>query len=118
MKFFNYANSTAKTKPYKIDFIEESDIFGNLRLKGKYLFHFKDKTYSNEDIVDTNFLNSYAIEKAKEHYVNNINIWFDPNNPTHSSLHHRIPLKEAVYLMILWSVGIYFLWLGLKFSRG
>lgn len=116
-KFLDYASFVGKTKPNKIELFPENDFFGRYSIKGKYSFIFENKVYSGEDIIDSNFQNSYAVEKAKDQYINQIVVWFNPENPTHSALHKKFPLKEGIYLLILWGIGIYFIWLGFRVSK-
>jgi hypothetical protein len=82
--------------------------------QARYQFEFRGKSYSGEDILkEPIYRNSEAVDEivpilSKQQW----SVWFNPSNPSHSSLDKTFPLKESISLTILWALLFYFLGLG------
>jgi Protein of unknown function (DUF3592) len=83
-------------------------------LKADYSFEVDGKVYSGTHLFkDSPYRNAWGAEHALIAYQNQSwHAWFDPSNPTHSSLEKRFPLKDCVYAITLLGIFLYFLFLS------
>ena len=88
-------------------------------VKGIYHFEFKGNSYpGSTTMTDMIYRNQWAAEQAiKELSDKNWKVWFDPQDPGHSSLQKNFPYKECITAIFLWGLFFYFLWLGFYVAR-
>lgn len=83
-----------------------------------YSFHIYDKTYQGQTLWQKSYLNQWSAREAIDRLEKNPPlVWFDSSNPEISSLQKLFPLKESLYSLLLWILGIYFLGLGYYVNR-
>lgn len=75
-------------------------------------YHFKidDKIFTNRYLFKKKFLNSITAKEYIENFSkNDLTIWFNTKNPNISSIEKKFPIKNCVYITIVFAVFIYFL---------
>lgn len=72
-------------------------------------------TYEKEEVLsDPSYLNAYAAEGAAEKRLREFkSVWYDPSDPSFSSLERKISYKQVAYTFILWGLTAYFYFLHL-----
>lgn len=80
----------------------------------KYDFPVKGVAVNSESTLkDPVFRNAWAAEQAiKEYQKRAWKVYYNPGNPTDSTLQKYYPLKECISASILWGLVIYFIGLG------
>ncbi len=72
------------------------------------------RSYSNE----RHFLNRWAAdEEVKEITAHPPKVWFDRQNPAHSSLIKKFPTRDVGSSLALLGLLVYFLWIGFRVGR-
>jgi hypothetical protein len=83
-----------------------------------YSFRIHGKSYQGETRWQESYLNQWAAQEAIVRLEKNPPpVWFDSSAPQVSSLQKLFPLKESLYSLLLWILGIYFLGLGYYVNR-
>jgi hypothetical protein len=115
----SYAHLKILTTTSSIQWEAEEHAEDRFILKANYIFVYKGKFYhGSTSLEDTAYRNLWAAEKTIKELTNsNLKVWFDPENPNHSSLQKKFPLKESIYAAFLWGLILYFLWLGFYVAR-
>lgn len=79
----------------------------------QYSYLVKGKHYTGKTEWQKTYLNQWTAEEAIQRLKQKpLTVWFDSDAPSISSLQKSFPLKESLYTLILWILGIYFLILG------
>lgn len=117
-KYYGYNRLKAETSAVNISFsvtpLNDEKFF----LKGNYQYRVKDVLYSGETTFSTAYRNPYAAEEAmKEISKNYRTVWYDPNQPSFSSLEKIYPTKQIVYAFILFALWNYFIWGGYFYTK-
>ncbi len=113
-QYTNYARLQAQASiinySTSIKTISETSYF----LDVHYTFSVNGKIYpGNSYSSDKHFLNKWVAEEAaKEFAAKAPKVWFDPQNPNHSSLLKKFPWREVASLTALGALLLYFMWLG------
>lgn len=113
-RYYNFSRLDTQIAPTNITWnvIEHSS--SSYTLIAKYQFIVGNKTfYGSTDLTNDTFLNLPTAESS----INKTallpwKVWYDKDDPHHSSLQKDFPFKEYVYAMILWGIFLYFIWLG------
>lgn len=117
--YYSYVHLKVQTSPSAMDWdiVEKSD--EDYVAQSIYRFEFKGKSYpGTTSFTDTPYRNQWAAEQAaREFSKKQWKIWFDPQNPHHSSLQKNFPLKECISALFLWGLVLYFLWLGFYVAK-
>jgi hypothetical protein len=116
---YSYSRLKETTFPLAIDWkVQEQDTDEYL-LEASYQFTYGGKQYTGVAILeDDYYLNPWAAEKAiKENKTKTWTIWFNPNDPSYSSLQKKMPIKQWASAAILWILCFYFLGLGYYVSK-
>lgn len=83
-----------------------------------YSFRVEGQPYDGQTRWADSYLNQWtaqeAIARLEKHPPS---VWFNSSDPTISSLQKIFPIKESLYSLILWILGIYFLGLGYYVNR-
>lgn len=79
-------------------------------LRATYHFEIQDKTYQNSSVLlPPHHLNRPSAEKALSQLEKKAwHVWYDPQNPSISSLEKRFPAKKIVYALIALGITLYF----------
>lgn len=79
-------------------------------LEANYTFELRERTYSGVTLFkDKIYRNRWAAEQALNEDQNpERKVWFDPGNPSRSSLQKQFPLKDVVYSTVLMGIFFYF----------
>lgn len=113
VKLWHYIRLDQQTPALTIDWSVTSlddDAFIPL---ATYQFRAKGQLYEGQAFWPITYLNDWAAREAIEKLARTPQtVWFDSDSPTYSSLQRHFPLKESVYTLILWLLGLYFLSLG------
>ena len=117
--YYSYSQLKVQTSPSNIEWSIEEVKDEYFVAKGNYHFNFKGNSYTGTSaLTDDAYRNRWAAEQGlKELSTLKPKIWFDPQNPQHSSLQKKFPLKECISAIFLWGLTFYFLWLGFYVSR-
>jgi hypothetical protein len=117
--YYSYSHLKAQTTPSAMDWDIEEKSDEDYVVKAIYRFEFQNKSYpGNTSFTDTPYRNHWAAEQAaKEISKKDWKIWFDPQNPHHSSLQKEFPFKECISAAFLWGLVLYFLWLGFYVAK-
>jgi len=88
-------------------------------LKAKYSYVAEEQTYFGSQLFfSPAFRNLYAAnEEIKQREGKALRVWYDPLDPTTSSLEHAMPIKQIVYSLILWALALYF-WILRRKAKG
>lgn len=81
--------------------------------KATYSFIHNDSSYNGETVwseYDRNPL--VARDSIKKLKTLSWSVWFNPNNPSFSSLQRKFPFKDFFSSLILWGLVLYFFSLG------
>ena len=118
-KYYTYSHLEAKTTVSSINWEIEEKSEENYLVKGIYSFEFRGHSFpGTSHMTDMIYRNKWAAEQAvKEFTQKKWKVWFDPQNPDHSSLQKNFPLKECITAIFLWGLLLYFLWLGFYVAR-
>ena len=81
-----------------------------------YTFLVNGKTHSgNSFSTERHFLNHWAAEEEEKAFnARPPKVWYDPNNPEHSTLVKKFPLRDIGSSLALIGLLVYFLWLGYR----
>lgn len=117
--YYSYSRLKTQSAISSITWDVEEKSEENYFLKAHYSFNFKDHSYSGSTaFTDEPYRNRWAAEQDVKGFSNkNGKVWFDPENPNHSSLQKHFPLKECISAAFLWGLLLYFLWLGFYVTR-
>lgn len=79
-----------------------------------YTFKVGDKEYKGESSLGFPiYRNPWAVEdELPKIATNEYQVWYNPSDPTQSTLHKKFPTKETVYAIALLCLLLYFVWLG------
>ncbi|MBA3815852.1 MAG: DUF3592 domain-containing protein [Parachlamydiaceae bacterium] len=118
-RYYNYGRLTAQasltSSEWQIQEVAEDEFY----LEATYKFSVRQQVYAGRTSWPREFYrNRWAAEKdipyvQKHHSV----VWYQPSNPTHSSLQKKFPLKECLSAIVLWGLLLYFTWLGFYITR-
>jgi hypothetical protein len=79
----------------------------------RYYFNVKGISYQGQTLWQETYLNAWtAQETIARLSASPPLVWFYAPNPEISSLQKHFPLKESLYTLLLWFLGLYFLGLG------
>ena len=84
------------------------------QIEADYTFFLKNKLYHNKTLFTKPlYRNPFAAEGAIQSFSKQQwKVWYNPSNPDHSTLEKTFPLKDWIYVGILWALFCYFIWLG------
>jgi hypothetical protein len=83
-----------------------------------YSFTIDSKSYHGQTRWQEVYLNQWTAQEAIARLERSPPpVWFDSASPEVSSLQKHFPLKESIYSILLWLLGIYFLGLGYYVNR-
>jgi hypothetical protein len=83
-----------------------------------YFFNVHGKNYQGQARWQESYLNQWAAQEAIGRLEKNRPlVWFDSSAPEISSLQKLFPIKESLYSLLLWTLGIYFVGLGYHVNR-
>jgi len=117
--YYSYKNLNTQTLTSSLQWEVEEKSEEAFVLKAFYQFEFQGKSYPGNTVFeDTPYRNQWAAEEAiKEISNQNLKVWFDPQDPQHSSLQKKFPYKDSVYAIMLWGLILYFFWLGFYVTK-
>lgn len=117
-RVYQYARLTEQIDPEAISWSVNKIAEDDFTLHVFYEFNWKGKNYTGHMDRGEHYLNPWASREALDKLnQTSFKVWFDPNNPSYSSLFKDFPLKYIVYTGILWLLFFYFIWLGYSVSR-
>lgn len=118
-RYYNYIRLGAKAPAKEITWTVEPLTDEHYLLRGNYSFNAKNQVFKGSSVVEERgYWNRYSAEKGVEEFSQKKwNIWYNPSDPTYSSLQKNFPLKECVSAAIMWAIVFYFLWLGYYSTR-
>jgi hypothetical protein len=118
-RYYNYVKLTHQAVPLAVDWgvAEVSD--ETFIPQASYTFKVRDQTFSGEtQWTGEVYRNRWGAEDSlAEFSAQWKRVWYNPENPNHSSLYKKFPFKESISAAMLWALWIYFLWLGYYVSR-
>lgn len=117
--YYSYSHLETQTYPSAMGWEVEEKSEEDYLVKALYNFEFNGKSYPGSTIFsDEPYRNHWAAEQAiKEFSKTKWKIWLDPDNPNHSSLHKNFPFQSILSAIFLWSLILYFLWLGFYVAK-
>lgn len=117
--YYSYSHLKTQAAPSAIEWDVEEKSEEDYLVKAMYRFEFNGKSYPGmTSFADTPYRNQWAAEEALKELSNkHWKIWFDPQNPHHSSLQKNFPFKECISAIFLWGLILYFLWLGFYVTK-
>ncbi len=78
-----------------------------------YKFSVNAKEYEGQSRWNQSYLNAWTAQDAIKKLIQSPPlVWYDASNPEASSLQKIFPLKENLYTLMLWLLGLYFAGLG------
>lgn len=117
--YYSYSHLKAQASPSTLDWeiVQKSD--EDYPVKASYTFEFNNKSYpGSTTFTDTPYRNHWSAEQAvKELSQRKWKIWYDPQNPHHSSLEKKFPFKAVISAVFLCGLILYFLWLGFYVAK-
>lgn len=117
--YYHYSHLNASTKASAVSWEVEEKSEDHHVLKATYQYEVKGHSYSGTfTFQEEPYRNRWSAEQSiKESPARELNVWFDSEDPSYSSLEKSFPFKEYVSTIFLWGLFLYFLWLGFYVSR-
>jgi len=110
-----YYSLSEKTNPSKIEWFVEELSSDDFRVGATYSYVIKDQEYTGETIFrDKRFRNPMTADdewKLKSAKISDV--FYNPANPSESSLEKHFPVKNLLYASFLFLLFLYFLGLGI-----
>lgn len=118
-RYYNYSRLTSSVRPASINWQIKEKAEDEFIFEASYTFNIKGRTYIGSTSWPKQFYrNRQAAEQDRSGFAKQYQfIWFNPNNPEHSSLQIKLPIKECVSAVILWGLFLYFVWLGFYVAK-
>jgi DNA phosphorothioation-dependent restriction protein DptG len=118
-RYYEYKHLTATATPLVLTWQVEKISDEKYGIQAFYTISVGQHLYSAKiPLEDASYLNSWAAEKGIQERRSQLwKVWYDPNDPSHSALHKKLPIKEMVGVAILWVILLYFLVLGFYVSK-
>lgn len=117
--YYFYTALSQETAPTAINW-SVKELAGDYYIPAaQFTFHVNEKTFQGEtDWPAERYLNNWATEQGLVDFsAQRWSVWYDPDNPMHSTLEKRFPLKDILSAAFLWALLCYFLWIGYYASR-
>lgn len=113
-RYHSYFKLTDQVRVNSIEWDVKEVADDEFYLEARYTFVVKDRSFSGKTSWPTEFYrNRWAAEKDQPYFTKQYRVvWYDQNNPDHSSLQKKFPFKECISAIFLWALLLYFLWLG------
>ena len=116
--YYQYSRLTKQVIPETVSWSINKLAEDDFALHAYYEFNWNGKNYSGHLDRGDHYLNAWASREALDKLNrSSFKVWFDPNDPSHSSLFKDFPLKFIIYTVILWLLLFYFIWLGYSVRR-
>lgn len=111
---YQHEQLTEQTKPTEIEWSVWSKSSDQFYLHANYTSKVNGKSWKGKTtLTQPLFRNRMAAQQAiPKHAEKPWSIWYSPSSPKHSSLQKKFPLQECISAGVLWTVLIYFTWLG------
>jgi len=117
-EIYQHSRLSQKTVPSSIKWSVHKAAEDEYVLNSHYSFSWNAKTYSGQMEDSEQYLNEWASQEALEKMnQRTFTVWFDPSDPTFSTLNKNFPIKYSVYAGLLWLLFIYFVWLGYSVKK-
>lgn len=80
----------------------------------KFYVHARYYVGSNliDAVLDEPFLNEWAAEQAGLKLIKDPVVFVDPSDLSYSALQKVFPIKQWAYALVLWALGLYFIFFG------
>ncbi len=87
--------------------------------RATYNFYVEGDSFNSSTTLDLrSFRNEYGVrEDIKKLREREWNVWYDPDNPSHSALDKWFPLSSALSGGFMLAIFLYFIWLGRYVTR-
>jgi hypothetical protein len=88
-------------------------------IRASYTFEIQGKNYTDKTIFGKPYhLNRLSAEnQVKRLHKQPLTVWYQSNNPDHSSLSKEFPLKKCLYALLVLGVAIYFVTLRWRYHN-
>lgn len=117
-KVYQYNRLSAETNAENVSFSVKPHNDEKFFLHSSYYYKVNGKDYPGETTFTTAYRNPYAAEEAmKEISKNYKTVWYDPSDPSFSSMDRSFPMKLVVYASILFAIWNYFIWGGYYYTK-
>ncbi len=117
-KIYEYSRLTQEVTPHSIHWAINKIAEDDYTLESVYGFLWNNKNYNGNTSEGIHYLNAWASQEALERInQKTFTVWFDPHEPSFSTLDRSFPLKYAIYAGLLWLLFIYFIWLGYSIKK-
>jgi hypothetical protein len=118
-QLYTYHILTAQATPLSMDWSVKEIANERYLLEAHYVFNVDDTTFQNSFLLEDFIFRHPA---AAEHILAKLHdkkwsVWYQPNKPHHSSLEKNFPIKETIYMVVLWLLTVYFFWLKKYVNR-
>lgn len=116
---YHYYSLKEKTDLYQIHFEVESQKNGKYRAVASYQFLVSDQSYKkSKEQLPKLFRNSWSAHQwTKEINNKQLKVWYQKNNPNHSSLSKIFPLKSLLSASVMLLLMVYFIGIGYYISQ-
>lgn len=117
--YYTFSTLTAQTRPISMEWTIHEVAEDEFYLEASYSFLANQTTFQGKTSWPRIFYrNRWAAQQdekfmEKQHQI----VWFNANNPNHSSLQKNFPYKECISAAFLWGLFLYFLWLGFYVTK-
>jgi hypothetical protein len=118
-RYYNYIRLGAKAPTKEVTWTVDPRTDEQYLLKANYSFDANGQNFTGNTVLEERgYWNRYSAEKGVEEYSKKKwYVWYNPSDPTYSSLQKNFPLKECVSAAIMWAIVFYFVWLGYYAQR-
>jgi hypothetical protein len=111
---YTYLKLSSETDAVTTSWSVQSDVEGDYTPYAHYTYVVKGTPYQGNTLFTENgTANPLAAEDViKELAATPHKVYYQPSDPSYSSLHKKFPLKECISAGVLWALALYFFWLG------
>ena len=112
-KAYDYIRLDISTPIHSIEWSVDPIDGEDFAIKAKYAYVVKNTLYEGNDTRDEHYLNALTAQENISRLSKTTNtIWIDSAEPSFSALQSHFPFQQSISTLFLWTIWIYFFWLG------
>lgn len=113
-KVYQWATQTRTAKPLAVEWQVERQANDRYAITAHYTFLHKGEEFTGATLLQSK---RYKNLQTANHFMeecskNKCIVWYSAFQPNNSTIDRFFPLKSCIYTAIVWSILLYFIWLG------